>query len=136
MIAKSPLVSDAPGDKQKGPAMTDQGELAGFPRFSEFYQTPVDYNPNFVKMVRGMEQTQRESLKQAIRRLAKRGYQNTRAQQNHKKFEGGSKDLPVPAGATASKACQTIRYFWSLTHHQSLHVYYVGRRGDVYRSER
>jgi hypothetical protein len=137
-IAGLPSTGEHLASTQKGSIMPDanQDELAGFPRFSEFYKLPIEYHPNFEKGIRNMESTQKESLKQALRRLAKRGYQSTRAQQDHKKFEVGSKDLPVPAGATASKSGRTVRYFWGIGDHKALHVYYVGKRGDVYRSER
>jgi hypothetical protein len=118
------------------PVCTKNNELADFPHFSEFYKLLIEYHANFGKALRGMERSQIESLKQAIRRLAKRGYQGTRVQQDHKKFERGSKDIPVPQGATASKSGRTIRYFWSISDHKRLQVFYLGKRGEVYRSER
>ncbi|MBP9752018.1 MAG: hypothetical protein KBD19_04120 [Candidatus Moranbacteria bacterium] len=117
---------------------TDLQGIVGFPYFSEFYKIPVRYHSNFTKALRGMDSGQQEALKQALRRLAKRGYQATRPQQDHKKFFAGSKDLPVPQGARASK-CGTLRYFWDIIQEEKekvLLVYLVGKRGEVYRSER
>ena len=136
-IAQSPPTAGDPvTHTQKGPPMADTGEMAGFPRFSEFYKLPIEYHTNFEKAIRNFDKTQRESLKQAIRRLAKRGYLSTRPQLDHKKFEGGAKDLPVPAGSTASKSGRTVRFFWRLNDREALHIYHVGKRGDTYRSER
>lgn len=116
-------------------AEEDSMKLSRFPRFSEFYKIPIEYYPNFEKAIRDMEHSQRELVERSIRRLALRGYHGTRSQQDHKKFEGGSKGLPVPQHATVSKSGRTLRYFWKIAD-TVLYVFYVGKRGDVYRSER